>query len=133
MLRALPRAAFCMRAWVFCSSAAHDGIGDDENLHGLCGLLLWQSVVTADVVDFSTSQRFDRVVSIEMFEHMKNYQALLRKIAGWLKPGGLLFVHIFTHRSLAYHFEVRRPLSATHWYTADSTDKQMQCWLQVQG
>ncbi|CAL5229419.1 g12740 [Coccomyxa viridis] len=64
-------------------------------------------VITADVVHFDTKQRFDRVVSIEMFEHMKNYQALLRNIASWLKPEGLVFVHIFTHKSLAYHFEVK--------------------------
>jgi SAM-dependent methyltransferase len=51
--------------------------------------------------------RFDRVVSIEMFEHMKNYQALMAGIARWLKPGGMLFVHIFTHRDLAYHFVAR--------------------------
>jgi cyclopropane-fatty-acyl-phospholipid synthase len=48
---------------------------------------------------------FDRVVSVEMFEHMKNYRELLRRIASWLKPGGKLFVHIFTHRDIAYHFE----------------------------
>jgi cyclopropane-fatty-acyl-phospholipid synthase len=48
---------------------------------------------------------FDRVVSIEMFEHMRNYQALLRRIAGWLRPGGALFVHVFAHRRHAYLFE----------------------------
>jgi cyclopropane-fatty-acyl-phospholipid synthase len=53
--------------------------------------------------------RFDRVVSVEMFEHMKNYQRLLANIARWLKPGGLLFVHIFTHARLSYHFVARGP------------------------
>lgn len=48
---------------------------------------------------------FDRVVSVEMFEHMKNYQVLLSRVASWLKPGGALFVHIFTHREYAYHYE----------------------------
>jgi cyclopropane-fatty-acyl-phospholipid synthase len=48
---------------------------------------------------------FDRVVSVEMFEHMKNYELLLQRISGWLKPGGALFVHIFTHREYAYHYE----------------------------
>jgi cyclopropane-fatty-acyl-phospholipid synthase len=48
---------------------------------------------------------FDRVVSVEMFEHMRNYQALLRRIAGWLAPGGALFVHVFAHRHHAYPFE----------------------------
>ena len=59
----------------------------------------------ADVNDWTPSGRFDRVVSIEMFEHMRNYQALLDRIAGWLAPGGRLFVHLFCHRSLMYRFE----------------------------
>lgn len=50
---------------------------------------------------------FDRVVSVEMFEHMKNYQELLRRVSTWLKPQGKLFVHIFTHKEHAYHYEVR--------------------------
>lgn len=49
---------------------------------------------------------FDRVVSVEMFEHMKNYELLMQRISKWLKPGGALFVHIFTHREYAYHYEV---------------------------
>lgn len=49
-------------------------------------------------------EKFDRVLSIEMFEHMKNYEKLLKKISGWLKPQGKLFVHIFTHKIFAYHF-----------------------------
>lgn len=52
---------------------------------------------------------FDRVVSVEMFEHMKNYRELLRRIASWLKPQGKLFVHIFTHRDIAYHYEAAHP------------------------
>ncbi|HRE08725.1 MAG TPA: class I SAM-dependent methyltransferase, partial [Opitutaceae bacterium] len=46
-------------------------------------------------------------VSVEMFEHMKNYERLLKNIARWLKPGGLLFVHIFTHHRFSYHFVAR--------------------------
>ncbi|GIS96915.1 MAG: hypothetical protein CM1200mP24_01990 [Gammaproteobacteria bacterium] len=45
------------------------------------------------------------VVSIEMFEHVRNYQELLRRIAGWLAPNGMLFVHIFCHKELMYPFE----------------------------
>ena len=65
------------------------------------------SVVTGNIADPSTElgAGFDRVLSIEMFEHMENYVALLRKISRWLAPGGQLFVHIFVHRLLAYHFE----------------------------
>ncbi|HEX4086458.1 MAG TPA: cyclopropane-fatty-acyl-phospholipid synthase family protein [Chthoniobacteraceae bacterium] len=62
------------------------------------------TVLTCDMNDFDIDESFDRVVSVEMFEHMKNYQALLAKIARWLAPGGKLFVHIFTHREFAYHY-----------------------------
>jgi cyclopropane-fatty-acyl-phospholipid synthase len=66
------------------------------------------SILTRDMNAFDIDAgRFDRVVSVEMFEHMKNYQALMARISRWLKPGGLLFVHIFTHRRLAYHFIAR--------------------------
>ncbi|MGE6332808.1 SAM-dependent methyltransferase [Stenotrophomonas sp. NPDC077659] len=49
--------------------------------------------------------RFDRCVSVEMFEHVRNYAQLLQRIAGWLRPDGALFVHIFAHRTLMYPFE----------------------------
>lgn len=62
-------------------------------------------IMTVDVNDFEITQKFDRVVSIEMFEHIRNYQTLLRRISNWLKPGGKLFVHIFCHRQLLYPFE----------------------------
>jgi len=64
------------------------------------------AVITADANVFATAERFDRVVSVEMFEHMRNYATLLERIAGWLEPGGKLFVHIFCHRSLMYPFTV---------------------------
>lgn len=71
------------------------------------------TVVTSDMNDFDTAAgRFDRVLSIEMFEHMKNWPRLLANIARWLKPGGLFFLHIFTHSRLAYHFVAR---DATDW------------------
>lgn len=66
-------------------------------------------IVTCDVnvLQFPQGTQFDRVVSVEMFEHMRNYAKLLRRIALWLTPAGTLFVHIFTHRKYAYPFEVR--------------------------
>lgn len=64
------------------------------------------TVVTADMNEFAPTEEFDRVVSVEMFEHMRNYQQLLFRVASWLKPGGKLFVHIFTHREFCYPFEV---------------------------
>jgi cyclopropane-fatty-acyl-phospholipid synthase len=65
------------------------------------------TIITANMVTFEGvgAGIFDRCVSVEMFEHMKNYQELLRRVSIWLKPGGKLFVHIFTHREYAYHFE----------------------------
>ncbi|NIP18509.1 MAG: methyltransferase domain-containing protein [Xanthomonadales bacterium] len=66
-------------------------------------------VVTADMNDFDTERRFDRVVSIEMFEHMRNYPELFRRIAGWLNPGGRFFMHIFCHRNSAYEFVDKGP------------------------
>ncbi len=63
------------------------------------------TIVTADVGTLDLQARFDRIVSVEMLEHMKNYRALLARIASWLRPDGRLFVHIFTHATLAYHFE----------------------------
>ncbi|HAI59744.1 MAG TPA: SAM-dependent methyltransferase [Xanthomonadaceae bacterium] len=65
-------------------------------------------IITTDVnrLDLPTDT-FDRCVSIEMFEHMRNYETLLGNIARWLKPGGKLFVHLFCHRSLMYPFETQ--------------------------
>ncbi len=72
-------------------------------------------IVTADMNEFEAGEGgFDRVVSVEMFEHMKNYQLLLAKIARWLRADGRLFVHIFTHREFAYHFEGSDP---SDWIT----------------
>lgn len=64
-------------------------------------------MITANVVHFTPPSTYDRIVSIEMFEHMKNYRELMARVASWLKPGGKLFVHIFAHKSMPYHFEVR--------------------------
>ena len=64
-------------------------------------------IITCDMNRFEIESKFDRVVSVEMFEHMKNYERLLGNISRWLKPDGLLFVHIFTHKEYAYHFEAR--------------------------
>jgi len=72
------------------------------------------TVRTADVgalgltahTDVVGPERFDRVVSVEMFEHVRNHRELGRRIAGWLRPGGELFVHVFAHRDQPYLFEV---------------------------
>ena len=66
-------------------------------------------VLTADMNHFETTQRFDRIVSVEMFEHMRNYRALFARLSGWLKPNGEFFMHIFCHRSCVYEFRDEGP------------------------
>eukprot|EP01036_Dinobryon_divergens_P024114 gene24114-32531_t len=68
------------------------------------------AVFTGDIASFDLPEKdyygkADRVISIEMFEHMKNYELLMKKVSNWIKPGGKLFVHIFTHVELPGHFE----------------------------
>ena len=67
------------------------------------------TIVTADMNVFKTDQRFDRVVSVEMFEHMSNWRALLAKVNRWLRPDGLLFLHVFSHKATPYRFDVDDP------------------------
>jgi cyclopropane-fatty-acyl-phospholipid synthase len=66
-------------------------------------------IVTCDInrLDLSGHKLFDRVVSVEMFEHMRNYDTLLERVSSWMKTGATLFVHIFTHKEYAYPFEAR--------------------------
>jgi len=72
------------------------------------------TVITADANEFDTGYRFDTIISIEMFEHMKNYEQLLKKVSSWLKPNGRLFTHILCHREYTYHFDSDRG-SDTEW------------------
>jgi cyclopropane-fatty-acyl-phospholipid synthase len=65
------------------------------------------TVITADMNTFSIDKKFDRIVSVEMFEHMRNYEKLMKKISSFLKEKGKLFVHIFTHKEYTYKFEVK--------------------------
>jgi cyclopropane-fatty-acyl-phospholipid synthase len=65
-------------------------------------------IITCDMNEFSTDHAaFDRVVSVEMFEHMKNWPKLMAGVAQWLRPEGLFFAHVFTHSRFAYHFVAR--------------------------
>jgi cyclopropane-fatty-acyl-phospholipid synthase len=77
------------------------------------------TVVTADMNGFDPADRFDRVVSVEMFEHMRNHRALLARVAGWLQPAGRAFVHVFCHRETPYVFEDRDESDwmARHFFT----------------
>lgn len=66
-------------------------------------------VITADMNEFALDERFDRVVSVEMFEHMRNWRALFARVHGWLRPGGRFLMHVFCHRSTPYFFEDQGP------------------------
>ncbi len=90
-------------------------------------------VVTADMNVFETSERFDRVVSIEMFEHMRNYRELLRRVSSWLEADGRLFVHVFCHREFLYPFETDGSYDwmAEHFFTGGIMPaEQMFSWFQ---
>jgi cyclopropane-fatty-acyl-phospholipid synthase len=110
-----------------------------------------------DVNDFEVGGRFDRVFSVEMFEHVRNHTALLDSIAGVLAPGGALFVHYFSHRSLWWPFEDRAAgdwmartffsggvmpshdlfdrisspfeVRSSRWYTGDHYQRTLDAWL----
>ncbi len=76
-------------------------IKQGKNLAGFDNL----NIITADISKFEIDKQFDRIISIEMFEHLRNYEKLLHKISSGMKSDGLLFVHIFTHKNYAYYFE----------------------------
>ncbi|QPF74514.1 class I SAM-dependent methyltransferase [Roseateles sp. DAIF2] len=77
-------------------------------LRGLINL----EVMTCDFNDFDTGERFDRVVSVEMFEHLRNWPRAFANIAGWLNTDGRFFLHVFAHREAPYAFE---PRDASDW------------------
>ncbi|CAA0841912.1 S-adenosyl-L-methionine-dependent methyltransferases superfamily protein [Striga hermonthica] len=85
-----------------CNSVTQKAHIDEQ-----CRVLELQNVeiTVADISTFEMEASYDRIFSIEMFEHMKNYRDLLKKISNWLKSDGLLFVHHFCHKIFAYHFE----------------------------
>ncbi|MBC9205655.1 class I SAM-dependent methyltransferase [Roseomonas aerophila] len=77
------------------------------------------TIITADMNDFDIGEQFDRVVSVEMWEHMSNWQALLGRVRRWLVPDGRLFLHVFSHRSTPYHFDTadKADWIAQHFFT----------------
>lgn len=70
--------------------------------------------ITADANVFTTAKRFDRILSIEMFEHMKNYDILMQRVSSWLKPAGKLFLQVLCHKTHPYAFDTK-PGSDTEW------------------
>ncbi|MEW6017717.1 MAG: cyclopropane-fatty-acyl-phospholipid synthase family protein [Pseudomonadota bacterium] len=99
MARALPNAKITS---VSNSASQGDFIRARARAAGLTNL----TVITADMNDFAAPGAFDRVVSVEMFEHMANWRALLTRVKGWLRPEGRAFIHVFTHRTTPYRFNV---------------------------
>jgi len=77
------------------------------------------AVITCDMNIFKTATTFDRIVSVEMFEHMSNWRKLLSHVRGWLRPHGKLFLHVFTHRRGSYKFDEndRSDWIAQHFFT----------------
>ena len=67
------------------------------------------TVHTADANDFDTDQKFDRIVSIEALEHMRNYEELFARFARWLKPGGKVFIHVFVHKTTPFVYDHTDP------------------------
>ena len=85
------------------SKPQRDYILNEAKLRNLTNV----EIITTDMNTFSTAKQFDRVVSVEMFEHMRNWPKLFNQVSTWLKPQGLFFMHVFCHRHTAYFFEVQ--------------------------
>lgn len=76
-------------------------------------------IITNDINNFHSNKKFDRIVSIEMFEHIRNHQKIFKRLESWLKPSGLLFIHVFTHKDSCYLFEpnYERDWMAKYFFT----------------
>nr|MBV6630550.1 class I SAM-dependent methyltransferase [Oceanococcus sp. HetDA_MAG_MS8] len=85
------------------SNPQREFIMDQARQRGLSNL----EIRTCDINDFAPDEKFDRVVSIEMMEHVRNHPKLFARIATWLKPDGALFTHVFCHKELTYAYEDR--------------------------
>ncbi|NTF08213.1 class I SAM-dependent methyltransferase [Agrobacterium rubi] len=88
------------------------GEAERQGIHNL-------TVITADMNDFAPSDTYDRIVSVEMFEHMSNWRTLFERTRGWLRDDGKLFIHVFTHKSRSYRFCPSDPADwiAQHFFT----------------
>jgi cyclopropane-fatty-acyl-phospholipid synthase len=105
----------CRVVAVSNSAGQREHIAAECRERGFAGV----ETLTSDINDFEPGRRFDRVISVEMFEHVRNHERLLERVAGWLEPGGKLFAHVFAHRELAYLYETGEEESwmARHFFT----------------
>jgi cyclopropane-fatty-acyl-phospholipid synthase len=112
MARQFPQAAITA---VSNSQSQREFIEAEARVRGLDNL----TVITQDMNRFEPGGQFDRIVSVEMFEHMMNWRELLTRVRSWLAPHGCLFMHIFTHRSGTYLFDRtdREDWIAQHFFT----------------
>jgi cyclopropane-fatty-acyl-phospholipid synthase len=112
MARKYPRARIVSVSNSHSQRAFIAGRAEHEGLRNL-------TVIAADMNTFAPTGQFDRVVSVEMFEHMSNWRELLRRIVTWMAPHGALFVHIFSHRNAPYRFDAanRADWIARHFFT----------------
>lgn len=92
----------CQVTAVSNSAPQREWIGAEAERRGLSDRV---EVITADANDLELDRSFDRVCSVEMFEHLNNWKEMLRRVSGWLGPDGLVFIHVFTHRDIAYLYE----------------------------
>ena len=97
------------------SNSQRDYIEREAASRGIANL----HVVTQDINVFEPGEKFDRIVSVEMFEHMMNWRVLMTRVRSWLKPDGRFFMHIFTHRSGTYLFDRadKEDWIAQHFFT----------------
>ena len=87
------------------SASQHDYIGQQAREQSINNL----KVLTCDMNNFSSDEHYDRIVSVEMLEHMRNYRLLFKRVSDWLKPQGKFFMHIFCHRGAPYAFVEKSP------------------------
>ena len=105
--------SFCLYAAMHFPNARITAVSNSNNQRLYIEEIIKQreiknlQVITCDINDLDLTEKFDRVVSIEMFEHMRNYHALFEKVAGFLNDEGKLFVHVFCHRNFPYTYEVK--------------------------
>lgn len=90
------------------SHSQRQHIESEASARGLANL----EVLTCDMNAFDVQRRYDRIVSVEMFEHMRNWPELFRRVSNWLQPDGRFFMHVFVHRSTPYAFVER---DASDW------------------